>query len=320
VLQRCLDVPRELRKRSFDKPPPVERRASAGGRTGNILAPKKLWENHFQEIVWRHGIPYTDDDDSRTARFDGVAYMTTPPKTPSKTVVYIDGFNLYYGALSQTSFRWLDLDKLVQLLMPHDKIVKVKYFTALVKGPSRVNQEAYLNAISSRPRIEVVMGNFKRKTVECGNPTCPGQPRSRRRFETHEEKRTDVNIALHMLDDLYQARCERFVLVSGDSDLVPAIELVFMRLPNAKVNVYIPVPANKAGARERSYKKELRTVSTTVRALPSQLLLLSLFPDPVVCADGTKVIMPAAWSSPKSPRPFTFAPAAAGQCGWCGKA
>jgi 6-hydroxy-3-succinoylpyridine 3-monooxygenase len=122
-----------------------------------------------------------------------------------------------------------------------------------------------------------------------------------------------------MLDDLYQSKCERFVLLSGDSDLVPAIELVFTRLPAAKVNVYIPVPANKAGARERSYKKELRNVSTTVRALPPQLLPLSLFGDPVLLADGTSVSMPNTWSAAKGPRPFMFAPPATGQCTWCGK-
>lgn len=101
--------------------------------------------------------------------------MTTPI-LPPKTVVYIDGFNLYYGALSQTPYRWLDLDKLIRLLRPHDDVVKIKYFTALIHGPSRTNQEAYLRALSSRARVEVVMGNFKKKTVECNNATCPGQP------------------------------------------------------------------------------------------------------------------------------------------------
>lgn len=150
-------------------------------------------------------------------------------------------------------------------------------------------------------------------------PLARANPRSRRRFETHEEKRTDVNIALHMLDDLYRHQCERFILISGDSDLVPAIELVAARLPTAKVNVYIPVPLNKAGARERSYKKELRTVSTTVRALPSQLLPYSIFPNPVTCTDGSSATMPEEWIGPKGPRPFIFAPPAAGQCNWCGK-
>jgi uncharacterized LabA/DUF88 family protein len=245
--------------------------------------------------------------------------MTTPPTTPSRTVVYIDGFNLYYGSLSQSSCRWLDLDKLLQLLRPHDNILKIKYFTALINGPSRAHQEAYLKALSARSRIEIVMGNFKKKTVECSNTNCPGQPRALRRFQTHEEKRTDVNIALHMLDDLYQGQCERFVLISGDSDLVPAIELVTKRMSNAKINVYIPVPANKAGARERSYKKELRSVSTSVRALPMQLLPRSLFPNPITVPGGATVNMPVGWNAPKGHRVFVCAPVATGKCTWCGK-
>ena len=232
--------------------------------------------------------------------------MTTPLLNSFKTIAYIDGFNLYYGALSQSSFRWLDLEKMVRLLRPHDEIVKVKYFTALIHGPTRPNQEAYLKALSTRTRVEIVMGNFKKKTVECSNSRCPGQPRQRRRFQTHEEKRTDVNIALHMIDDVYQSRCERLVLVSGDSDLVPAIELITERMPSAKVNVYIPVPLDAAGARERAYKKELRIASTSVRALPFQLLQHSLLPNPIAVPGVAGVVeMPETWSAPKGPKPFS---------------
>jgi uncharacterized LabA/DUF88 family protein len=245
--------------------------------------------------------------------------MTTPPiKTPTRTIVYIDGFNLYYGVLAQSPYRWIDLEQLAHRLRPGDNIQRVKYFTAMVKGPTRANQESYLGALATKPNIEVVMGSFKRKTVECGNTSCPGQPRRRRFFETQEEKRTDVNIALHMLDDLYQGLCERIVLISGDSDLVPAIELVTARF-NAKVNVYIPVPLQaQNGKRERSYKNELRTVSTSVKELPAQLLPHCLLPDPVVTSTGS-IAMPASWSAAKGPKTFAYAPAATGQCNWCGK-
>jgi uncharacterized LabA/DUF88 family protein len=246
--------------------------------------------------------------------------MTAPlSNPPDPTIAYIDGFNLYYGALSQTPYRWLDLDQLVRRLRPHDQIVKVKYFTALIDGPSQQKQKTYLEALSSLPSIEIVMGNFKRKTVECGNTSCPGNLRANRRFQTYEEKRTDVNIALHMLDDAHQGRSIRFILISGDSDLVPAIELVSAKMTTAKIDVYIPVPQNKAGARERAYKKELRAVSTSVRALPSQLFQRSLLPNPVIVGPGKSAARPIGWDAPKTRRQFTFAPQAIGQCGWCGK-
>lgn len=50
---------------------------------------------------------------------------------------YIDGFNLYYGALKRTPYKWLDLAKLAQALLPSDTIQEVHYFTA------RVSSRAY---------------------------------------------------------------------------------------------------------------------------------------------------------------------------------
>ena len=35
-----------------------------------------------------------------------------------RTNVYIDGFNLYYRALRRTPYRWLDVRRLAQLLLP----------------------------------------------------------------------------------------------------------------------------------------------------------------------------------------------------------
>ena len=46
------------------------------------------------------------------------------------TNLYIDGFNLYYRALKDTPFRWLDLWKLAETLFPSDSIHRVCYFTA----------------------------------------------------------------------------------------------------------------------------------------------------------------------------------------------
>ena len=36
------------------------------------------------------------------------------PQESMRTVVYVDGFNLYYGALKGTSWKWLDLVALSQ--------------------------------------------------------------------------------------------------------------------------------------------------------------------------------------------------------------
>ncbi len=54
------------------------------------------------------------------------------PKKP-RTAVYVDGFDLYYGCLRNTPYRWLDIDKLLQIILPKNDITLIKYFTARVK-------------------------------------------------------------------------------------------------------------------------------------------------------------------------------------------
>ena len=76
------------------------------------------------------------------------------------TNVYVDGFNLYYRALKDTPFRWLDLRKLAATLLPEDTIQTVYYFTARLDArpgnptqPQR--QQAYLRALATLPDFEI---------------------------------------------------------------------------------------------------------------------------------------------------------------------
>ncbi len=50
------------------------------------------------------------------------------------TIVYIDGFNLYYGAVKDTPYKWLDLEALCRRLLPKDDIVGIRYFTARISA------------------------------------------------------------------------------------------------------------------------------------------------------------------------------------------
>ena len=85
-----------------------------------------------------------------------------------RTRVYIDGFNLYYGAVKGTSFKWLNPVALVKQLIPSGHAIeKVKYFTARVSGavdpgaPAR--QQAYLSALATLPEVEIHFGRFLSK-------------------------------------------------------------------------------------------------------------------------------------------------------------
>ncbi len=81
------------------------------------------------------------------------------------THVYIDGFNLYYGLLKGTPYKWLDLERRCDQLLPRNTITKIHYFTAQVDArpqdpdqPTR--QFAYLQALRSLARVEVHLGTF----------------------------------------------------------------------------------------------------------------------------------------------------------------
>lgn len=52
----------------------------------------------------------------------------------SRTNVYIDGFNLFYGALKGSPYKWLDLEALCHQLLPKDSIHRIRYFTAKVSA------------------------------------------------------------------------------------------------------------------------------------------------------------------------------------------
>ncbi len=52
-----------------------------------------------------------------------------------RTIVYIDGFNLYYGALKGTNFKWLDVKKLSQNILDKDHdVIGIKYLTSMISG------------------------------------------------------------------------------------------------------------------------------------------------------------------------------------------
>ena len=94
--------------------------------------------------------------------------------------------------------------------------MKIRYFTAMVNGAHKPNQETYIKALSTTSLVEVVLGRFKKKTVKCAVTTCAHA--GRRFFEMYEEKHTDVNLAICMLDDAFRDECDNLILVSGDSD------------------------------------------------------------------------------------------------------
>jgi 6-hydroxy-3-succinoylpyridine 3-monooxygenase len=217
--------------------------------------------------------------------------MASPAQPPQKprTVFYVDGFNFYYGAVRSTpALKWLDIARFCKLLRPHDDIRLIRYFSALITGPTRVNQEIYLRALATTPLVEVTLGKFKMKNVKCGVSSCTST--ASKWYVTPEEKRTDVNIAVFMLDDAYRDLCDQFIIFSGDSDLVPAVNMVRLRFPKKKIIVYVPSQNPVRGA-----AVELRTSAHVNRTVPILLLSKAQFPDSLPDGGGGVLRRPASW-------------------------
>jgi uncharacterized LabA/DUF88 family protein len=207
---------------------------------------------------------------------------------PARSIVYIDGFNLYYGAIRGGPYKWLDLQSLFTRLRQADQIQRIYYFTALVDGNGRARQETYLKALATLPLVTIVLGKYKHKRVRCGVLACGYT--GDRFFSVPEEKRTDVNIAVQMVDDAFQNACDRFVLVSGDSDLVPGVNKVKSLFPHKEVVVYVPSRNPVRGA-----AVELRSSADKDRDFPLSLLRVSQFPARVPDGTGGVIAKPPGW-------------------------
>ena len=148
---------------------------------------------------------------------------------------FIDGFNLYHALQDDPvlkTCKWLDYHKLTRILYPSGDR-KVIFFTALPPWDQekKVRHEAYLRVLRSRG-VQVVLGKFKHRFRTCRE--CGQKSRS------YEEKMTDVNIATHLFRLAVEDEYDVAVLVSGDTDLVPAIEAVKSTFPHKEVHALLP--------------------------------------------------------------------------------
>jgi uncharacterized LabA/DUF88 family protein len=197
--------------------------------------------------------------------------------------VYVDGFNLYYGAVKGTAYKWLDIQKMVQLILPKNQILKIKYFTALVNARPQdpdqpIRQQMYLRALKTIPNLEIILGHFLTHPVKLPlvNP-LPGQSHYAEVIKT-EEKGSDVNIATHLLHDGYQCAFGVAIVISNDSDLVEAIKIVRNEL-NKGVIVLNPRP--------NSPSQELKRTATFVKDIRQGVLAASQFPISLKDRNGT---------------------------------
>lgn len=224
-----------------------------------------------------------------------------------RTHVYIDGFNLYYGLLKGTPYKWLNLEALFDQALPRNKIEKIYYFTAKVEARANdpdlpVRQSTYLRALATLPRVEVHFGSFLSSPVRAPELECDaaGQPlRANGRLVVKlansgkpvmrwvyksEEKGSDVNLAAHLLRDAYTRTCDCAVVVSNDSDLLTPIR---MAKQDCGIVVGLIPPRNHGSV-------ELKRLSTFQRPVRQHHLASAQFPESFNDKAGT-IKRPAGW-------------------------
>lgn len=197
---------------------------------------------------------------------------------------YIDGFNLYHGALKGTLHKWLNPDMLCKALFPTLNFILIRYFTAIVKpyphdSQAPFRQQIYLKALKTINNIDVCdKGYYElRKGIYPQFPLVylnHSKPSLVVQISKAIEKGTDVNIASFLLLDTFQNKFDEAVIISNDADLITPIEMVVTKF-NKKVHVVNPhrtkVPNGKLISVASSYQMPITPAILSSCQLPPQV-------------------------------------------------
>ena len=214
------------------------------------------------------------------------------------TNVYIDGFNLYYGAVKNRwpDLKWLDLGAFSAALLPGRQINRIRYFTArVIPSPtdpqSRTRQDIFLRALQTVPRLNIHLGRFVLKhgwryQYPVVYPSGSTHPLSVQ-VQLPEEKGSDVNLATYLLFDCFNDEYDEAVIISTDSDLVEPIGIV---VHHFKKTVGVINPHPKSGRSVHLANGATWTFQTVNRKYFAQ----NQFPPTLTDAKG-RFSKPASW-------------------------
>ena len=206
----------------------------------------------------------------------------------SRVIVFIDGFNVYHalndvnkqGLSPYRKYKWLNYCELSKLfLSASDVITDIYYFSAIFHlDPEKAKRHwLYINVLRDTG-VKYVLGRFTPETNIC--PLC------KKVFQVLKEKRTNVNIAVHMVKLAYEDAYDKAILLSGDSDLIPAIEVIRNSRPQIRIEIVIPIGRSGKALSHAVYKTHFMNEDHLVKR---QL------PDPYVLKNGVVIDCPTTW-------------------------
>jgi uncharacterized LabA/DUF88 family protein len=213
----------------------------------------------------------------------------------ARAAFLVDGFNLYHSVreaetvLNRPS-RWLDIRSLctaqlsaIAATVGRCDVQQIHYYSAFAHHveafrPGTVRRhETYVEALRSTG-ISVEMAQFKQRERRC--------PHCKRMVTSYEEKETDVALAARLIELAVAQSCDTVVLVTGDTDLVPAVR-VAKRLSGA-ISVGVAFPYKRMNL-------ELKGAADYSFKLTPKLYAAHQFSDPVIVAGGRLLHKPSSW-------------------------
>ncbi len=215
-----------------------------------------------------------------------------------KIIVLVDGHNLYHGiddlckkftSPQSHHLKWISLyDLAKQFMSPKtDEIEKVRYFTAYLnfknqeEAIEKLKRHKKYSAVLKHEGTEEVLGKFKKKDRYC--------PKCNTNHKTVEEKQTDVNIAVHIIRLAYERKYDKLFLITGDTDIIPAIKAAKEVYPEGRIELLMP-PKRVSG--------ELKEHADNSRAIKLRHLKAALLPEEITLANGKTITRPPKYDPP----------------------
>jgi len=211
----------------------------------------------------------------------------------NRTIFLIDGFNLYHSIerasvdLGGVSTKWLDLRALcasyLYVVGNNSQLVDVYYFSALAKHLEAMKPDVTKRHVTFIEALEatgvtVEMARFKKKFIHC--PTCHAN------IKRYEEKETDVAIAVKLMELFVTAVCDTAVLMSGDTDVAPAVRTTQRLFPHKEVLFAFPYGRKN---------KELAKLVTRSFDISKEQYPRFQLADPFVLPNGKTLNKPVSW-------------------------
>ncbi len=212
----------------------------------------------------------------------------------SRTTFLVDGFNVYHSVVEASrslgggvSTKWLDyrslLSSYLAVIGAGATLEEIYLFTAFAtfleqsKPGVIARHRAYIECLEATG-IRLVMGRFKRKFVRCS--ACKAD------IPRHEEKESDVAIGVKVMELLHTDRADTLVLVTGDTDVAPAIRTAMSLFPTKQICVALPF------GREN---KELANIVRKHFKIRKEAYSRHQLPNPFTLPSGRTVPKPSGW-------------------------